>query len=123
MEKNNLIEKINSKYIIENIFDFIKIKNFILKLSYYSKALQTKLNLSLYDYKIVFYSKDTFFKDIGIMRKLDKYFISSDKYFISPDKTFNKNKTKKKLERDKELYNFDFDSLLYYLIYYFRVNH
>ena len=48
----NLFNKLKSKYISNDIFDYIEDDNFKLKLFYYSKYFQNKLNLNLsYCYK------------------------------------------------------------------------
>ena len=40
MESESLLEKIKSKYIVSHAVDFIKDKNYLLKLSKYCKRLQ-----------------------------------------------------------------------------------
>ena len=54
MEKESILEKIKSKYILENIFDYVKGENFKLKLFAYSKKLQKKFDLKLLDYKNIY---------------------------------------------------------------------
>ena len=48
---NEKIAKINSKYILNNLFSFIKYEQ-ALKIMKYNKALQKKLNITLNDYTI-----------------------------------------------------------------------
>ena len=47
MENQYLINKIKSSYIIKYIFNYIKDNNFQLKLFFYSKLFQNKLDLTL----------------------------------------------------------------------------
>ena len=54
MEKESILEKIKSKYILENIFDYVKDENFKFKLFVYSKKLQKKFDLKLLDYKNIY---------------------------------------------------------------------
>ena len=54
MEKESILEKIKSKYNLENIFDYIKDENFKFKLFVYSKKLQKKFDLKLLDYKNIY---------------------------------------------------------------------
>ena len=51
MESKSLLEKINSKYIAENIFKYIIDKDYMLKISKYSKRLQNVFNLGIENYK------------------------------------------------------------------------
>ena len=51
MRKEFLLDKISSKYIISQVFMYIKDKNFSLKLFIHSKYFQSKLNIKLIDYK------------------------------------------------------------------------
>ena len=46
IEKKELIKKIKSNYNLNGIFDYIKDKNFKLKLFIHSKAIQNRLNLN-----------------------------------------------------------------------------
>ena len=54
MEKESILEKIKSKYNLENIFDYIKDENFKFKLFVYSKRFQKKFDLKLLDYKNIY---------------------------------------------------------------------
>lgn len=54
MEKESILEKIKSKYNLENIFDYVKDENFKFKLFVYSKKLQKKFDLKLLDYKNIY---------------------------------------------------------------------
>ena len=65
MEKKELLNKIQSKFILNNIFDYIKDTNFKLKLFIHSKSIQNKLDLKIINYKELYLNK------IGF--DLDKY--------------------------------------------------
>ena len=54
MEKESILEKIISKYTLQNIFDYVKEENFKFKLFVYSKKLQKKLDLKLFDYQNIY---------------------------------------------------------------------
>ena len=51
METNIKLEKIKSKYVIEEIFKYIENNNFIYKFFSHSKLFQSRLSLELYDYQ------------------------------------------------------------------------
>ena len=51
METNSILEKIKSKYLIEEIFKYIEDNNFIYKFFSHSKLFQSRLSLELYDYQ------------------------------------------------------------------------
>ena len=57
MENEGIIYKIKSKYIMENIFNYIKDNNFQLKLFIYSKYYQNKLSIRLINYKEKYVNK------------------------------------------------------------------
>ena len=50
MEEQNLVKKIRSKYILENINSYIRSLNFIYKLIAHSKSEQKRLKINLFDY-------------------------------------------------------------------------
>jgi len=56
-KKQGLINKINSTYIIQNIFNYIKNRNLKMKLFFYSKSFQKKLGIKLFDYKEKYFEK------------------------------------------------------------------
>ena len=60
MKNTQVFNEIKSKYILEQIFDYIKDDKFKMKLFYYSKLFQSKLNLSIIDYQIAFLNKINF---------------------------------------------------------------
>ena len=82
-ENFSCINKIKSKYIMKQIFSFIK-KYRLLKIIEYNKNIQNKLNIEYDDYKK--------FKDVEIEMILTKYIIynSDNKYFL-----FNNSEEKK----------------------------
>ena len=51
MENLSILARINSNYILKDIFTFIRSKNFKLKLFVYSKYFQKKLDLKLINYQ------------------------------------------------------------------------
>ena len=51
MEEKNILKGLKSSYIFHNIFDFIKDKNYKYKLFIYSKTLQNKLKINLFEYQ------------------------------------------------------------------------
>ena len=60
MKNIHVINEIKSKYILEQIFDYIKDDKFKMKLFCYSKLFQSKLNLNIIDYQIAFLNKINF---------------------------------------------------------------
>lgn len=60
MKNAHMINEIKSKYILEQIFEYIKDDKFKMKLFCYSKLFQSKLNLSIVDYQIAFLNKINF---------------------------------------------------------------
>ena len=83
-ENFSCINKIKSKYIMKQIFSFIK-KYRLLKIIEYNKNIQNKLNIEYDDYKK--------FKDVEIEMILTKYIIynSDNIYFL-----FNNSEEKKR---------------------------
>ena len=95
MENQGILYKIKSKYIINNIFNYIRDTNIQLKLFNHSKYFQNKLNIKLINYK------ELYLKKIGF--KLEDYLYSyreqSQKGFLKEkydnfllSKKFNKEK-------------------------------
>ena len=87
IENKSLLEKIKSKYIINNLLSFILDKSFFLKLFFYSKSLQNKVNIQLYDYIEEYFNKRIKWEDYLYPINYDDY-----KYKID----FLKNKFEKK---------------------------
>ena len=105
MENKSLLETIKSKYIFEQIFGFIKDKNFKLKLFIHSKLFQKKLELEFSDYTNAYLSK---FKI-----ELKNYFISTFWGY----EYFNKEMLKKKLEEDILNFKVNFDIFKKYILH------
>ena len=55
MNALNIIEKIHSKYILQNIFDYISDSIFKLKLFTYSKVSQKQLEIHFLDYVFTYF--------------------------------------------------------------------
>ena len=102
--KGKSLKNINSKFILENIFDFISDKNYEYKLFSYSKYFQKICDIKLFDYKERYYNK------LGV---------KFDSYFCLQDKT-NKNFLHDKLKSYLKEKNISFDSLKSYLTEYYR---
>ena len=58
MNNKSILEKINSKYIIQTIVGYIERKDFLFELIFYSKSLQKKLEISLFDYQEKYLNKN-----------------------------------------------------------------
>ena len=125
IENKSILEKIKSKYVItNNILSFITDKTFFLKLFFYSKSLQNKFNIQLYDYIEEFLNKrikwenyvsvahDNDFKIYFLKNKLDKKLME---YNLKDDNMIqkiainylNKNCENKKINSKIELYKED----------------
>ena len=87
IDNKSILEKIKSKYIINNLLSFILDKAFFLKLFFYSKSLQNKVNIQLYDYIEEYFNKRIKWEDYLYPINYDDY-----KYKID----FLKNKFEKK---------------------------
>ena len=73
MENQGIINKIKSKYIFKNIFNYIKDNNIERKLFKYSKYFQNKLNINYID------CKEKYLKNIGF--NINEYlYISEEKF-------------------------------------------
>ena len=106
-----LIGKIESKYIFQIIFDYIKDKNIILKLFKYSKLIQNKLDIKLFDYQKIFLQKFLFENYLCFNILFDKNI------------DFDKDTLKNSLKNDLLEYKVDYDIIINnqdYLIYYFK---
>ena len=57
MDKESLFDKIKSKYIFQNLLSYINDKEIFLKLFIYSKSLQEKTNIILFDYQEEYFNK------------------------------------------------------------------
>ena len=103
------MEKIKSKYVLDTIFTFIKDSKLKYKLVVYSKLLQKKLCLKLFDYQ---------------KKYIDKFSISFNKYFSHMlnnneySKEFDKYILFKLLEEDLIYYKIDINLIKLFLIDY-----
>ena len=98
MEKESILERIKSKYILENIFDYVKDENFKLKLFAYSKKLQKKFDLKLLDYKNIYLkNRINLFEFLSDYNKKEGYPKNYDKKELTNkfNSTLNKLKLKK----------------------------
>lgn len=90
MNKNDVLSKISSKYILKDIFHYTGI-NFKMKLLSYSKFFQKKVDLELFDYQQLYLKQ----KNIN----LPDYFSCYSEVYGYPD-NFDKNFLKDKLLND-----------------------
>ena len=102
-----MLENISSKYILDNIFGYIKDNSFSLKLFLHSKSLQKKFRFDLYDYIAGYITK------IGL--SLDNYLLydiniddEGKNYYIE---NFDKQLLNTKLKEDSIKYEFDLEIL------------
>ena len=95
MEKEEFINNINSKHILNNIFNYIEDKNFKDKLFLYSKKSQIK-----YDIKLIGL-KENYLKKIKF--DLDKYLYTEPKLFTKDClvKEYNKFLLENKLNKER----------------------
>ena len=90
MENNNsILEKVNSKDLLNNIFDYIRDINYKHKLFSYSKLLQKKADLRLADYE------ERYIVKFGI--NLNDYLFSENNKFV---RKFNKDILNSNLQKD-----------------------
>ena len=99
MEKESILEKIKSKYILENIFDYVKDENFKFKLFVYSKKLQKKFDLKLLDYKNIYLkNRINLFEFLSDYNKKEGYPKNYDKKELT--NKFNSTLNKLKLKEE-----------------------
>ena len=116
-QKKNILEKINSKYIINNIFTYLDYenKNFKLKLFNHSKSFQKKLGINLLNYK------EQYLKDLGIsIKKYLNYkdYLKYSQYYN--DYYYDKDILKENLKNDLIKYNIDKNDMIKYLVHYYN---
>lgn len=112
-ENNFILEKIKSKYIVTNIFDYTGIDNVKLKLFRYSKLFQNKFKLTINDYKLLYlktyginFDNYNLFNNINksniqdLIIKLKKFDLT-----INDIQSIIINKLKNKLKYGKEKFN------------------
>lgn len=109
----NLLKHIKSKFLLKNIFDFIKENTYYFKIFTYSKYFQGILDIKLIDYK------EQYFNKTGI--KLNDYFsFKSQSKGNSNNHNFNKNLLKNNLESFLKANKINFSTLKTYLIEYYE---
>lgn len=109
----NLLKHIKSKFLLKNIFDFIKENTYNFKIFTYSKYFQGILDIKLIDYK------EQYFNKTGI--KLNDYFsFKSQSKGNSNNHNFNKNLLKNNLESFLKANKINFSTLKTYLIEYYE---
>ena len=91
MKNNLLLEKINSKYVCERIFDFIKDKNFKYKLFIHSKSYQKKFEMEMIDFKERYITQTKI--------NIDSYLLCYNLFNRDP-KHFDKNMLNAQLQED-----------------------
>jgi len=96
MEGKSILEKISSKKIFENIFDYIKDPNHSLQLFSHSKIFQAKLDLNIVDYE------KSYIERLGI--NLDDYLFCENNKFVSK---FDKDILNQNLEKDLSKYKLE----------------
>ena len=101
--KEQLLNKISSKYILEGIFDYIYDRYFKLKLFEYSNLFQKKLHINIFNYQEKYLDKNGF--------DIIKYF----SYIYNSSKNFSKDLLKDELEKDLLKINFEKKTLNKYI--------
>ena len=104
----NFFRKISSKYTYYTIASYIKDENILLKLAFYSKTLQNKIDIEIYDYQLQFFKSKI---------NLEDYL-----YYNRYENEFNKDRLKIKLREDLEKNKIDENSFLKFAVYFFKKN-
>ena len=112
MNCKSILQKILSKYIFQAIFDYIEDNTIKMKLVFYSKSIQDKLDLSIFDYQKVY------FKNIGF--NIYKYFSNFSKDSKSEYKNNDKEILIKKFDEDLLKYKIDINDIKKYALNYFQ---
>ena len=110
MSEQSLLGKIKSKYVLQEIFKYIKTKNYNLKLFVHSNLFQEKLNLKILNYQEAYINQ--FGMDLGDYLCLN--------YNILNEKEFDKDSLKKKLENDILENNLDYNLIQLIVLNYFE---
>ena len=71
MEDNSILAKISSKYVFQNIFDYIKDSKFKLRLFNYSKYFQKMLDIDIIDYESEYISNFDMTLEDFLYKKMD----------------------------------------------------
>ena len=107
MENKSLFETINSKYIRQRIFEFIKDENFKFKLFIHSKLYQKQFELEMIDFKERYITQTKI--------NIDSYLLCYNLFNTDP-KHFDKNILNTKLQEDLVKNNLNIDIIHEYLI-------
>ena len=110
MSEQSLLGKIKSKYVLQEIFKYIKTKNYNLKLFVHSNLFQEKLNLKILNYQ------EAYINQFGM--DLSDYLCLN--YNILNEKEFDKDSLKKKLENDILENNLDYNLIQLIVLNYFE---
>ena len=115
MKHNERIKRISSKYIIQNIFEYIKDDTIKFKLFTYSKEFQNKLDINQLNYLGKYLTKKNF--------NIFKYFsFNHDYYMKQPINIGNKEDLKIFFENELIKYNISFKKYFLYLYQFFSNN-
>lgn len=113
MKKKGILKQINSKYIINNIFEYIKDDIIKLQLFKYSKLFKNILNLNIFCYQ------KKYFEKIGI--NFFKYlYLYDDKSLVRYANIFEKDCLVNKLQKDLLYINLNKKIVEDYIIKYFE---
>ena len=110
MNSDNILQKISSKYIFQAIFDYIPDDKIKMKIVLYSKSIQDKLDLSIFDYQ------EIYFQNIGF--NIYRYFSH-----FSKDAELKNNEEillLKKFDDDLLKFKIDIDDVIKYSFNYFQ---
>ena len=61
MNSNTLLEKIESKYLLNSLFEYVNKDNFKLKLFVHSKFFQNKLDINIFNYQDIYFNNTGFY--------------------------------------------------------------
>lgn len=106
-----LLDKINSSYIRNKLFDYIKDENFLYKFIKYSKKAQNLLEINLTKFKDIYFNHF----DLDVSKYLSEF-----KLFDNYPANYTENNLKNKLEEDIKKFNVDIDIFQNYIINYYN---
>ena len=97
MKSNRKMKKINSKYVLNSLFNYINDDKFKMKLFLYSKAFQNLFNINIFDYQLHFLNKN------GM--KYNNYYKFDYNSKNNENENFDKDIIKKTFTEDLSKYN------------------
>ena len=97
MKSNRKMTKINSKYVLNSLFNYINDDKFKMKLFLYSKALQKLFDINIFDYQLHFLNKN------GM--KYNNYYKFDYNSKNNKNENFDKDIIKKTFTKDLSKYN------------------